>query len=87
MNKFKSGEKVNKTRVNYTKVNYLHTDDEMKLLLKTDASTVIVGAVLQQVSDSVSQPISFFSAKLTSAERNYSTFSRELLAIYLAVKN
>ena len=33
------------------------------------------------------EPISFFSKKLSPAELNYSTFDRELLAIYLAVRH
>jgi hypothetical protein len=33
------------------------------------------------------QPLSFFSAKLSPAERKYSAFDRELLAAYLAVRH
>lgn len=36
--------------------------------------------------DSVRKPISFFSEKLTKTQTNYSTFSRELLAVDLAIK-
>ena len=32
-------------------------------------------------------PISFFSRKMTPAETRYSTFNRELLAVYLAIKH
>lgn len=32
-------------------------------------------------------PIAFFSRKLSKTERNYSTYDRELLAIYAAIKN
>ena len=32
-------------------------------------------------------PVAFFSRKLSNAERKYSTFDRELLAIFLAVKH
>ena len=46
-----------------------------------------MGVVLQQFVDGVWHPISYFSHKLSSAETNYSTFDRELLAIYLAIKH
>lgn len=46
-----------------------------------------VGAVLQQYVDGQWQPISFFSKKLQPAETQYSTFDRELLGIYLAIKH
>ena len=53
----------------------------------TDASDVAVGAVLQQYVDGMWHPISFFSKKLKPAETRYSTFDRELLAIYLAIRH
>ncbi len=37
--------------------------------------------------DSEWRPISFFSKAMKPAERRYSTFDRELLAIYLAIKH
>nr|VZI26166.1 unnamed protein product [Spirometra erinaceieuropaei] len=52
-----------------------------------DASTVAVGAVLQQHTNDSTRPLAFFSKKLSPAETRYSTFGRELLAIYLAVKH
>ena len=55
--------------------------------LMTDASDVAVGAVLQQLVDGNWCPIAFFSKGLKPAETRYSTFDRELLAIYLAVKH
>jgi cleavage and polyadenylation specificity factor subunit 1 len=59
-----------------------------ELSLATDASSSHVGAVLQQRSAAAAewQPLAFWSAKLTAAQRNYSTFDRELLAIYLAIR-
>lgn len=57
------------------------------LLLVTDASDKAVGAVLQQLVNDEWQPISYFSRKLSSTECRYSTFDRELLAIYLALKH
>ena len=55
--------------------------------LMTDASDTAVGAVLQQLFDGMWQPLSFFSKKLRPAETRYSTFDRELLAVYLAIKH
>ena len=61
-----------------------HPDPSAPLSLTTDASDVAVGAVLAQADD---RPISFFSKKLSDAERKYSTFDRELLAVFLAIKH
>ena len=55
--------------------------------LVTDASNTAVGAVLQQYVNGTWHPISFFSRKMTPAETRYSTFDRELLAVYLAIKH
>lgn len=43
--------------------------------------------MLQQHVDGAWQPLEFFSAKLTPAERKYSAFDRELLAMYRAVRH
>jgi len=53
----------------------------------TDASDIAVGAVLQQFVQGVWCPISYFSKKLKPSETRYSTFDRELLAVYLAIKH
>ncbi|BHF76758.1 hypothetical protein SprV_0501985700 [Sparganum proliferum] len=60
---------------------------EAPLSLMVDASTVAVGAVLQKHTNDSTRPLAFFSKKLSPAETRYSTFGRELLAIYLAVKH
>ena len=54
--------------------------------INTDESDTAVGAVLQQCLHGVWTPISFFSHKLLPSEKKYSTFDKELLAMYLAVK-
>nr|VZI38242.1 unnamed protein product [Spirometra erinaceieuropaei] len=64
-----------------------HPAPEAQLSLMVDASTVAVGAVLQQDLAGSTQPLAFFSKKLLPAETRYSTFGRELLAINLAVKH
>ena len=53
----------------------------------TDASDTAVGAILQQEVDGIFHPISYFSRKLKPAETLYSTFDRELLAVYLAIRH
>ena len=55
--------------------------------LMTDASDTAIGDVLQQHIKVSWHPISFFSKKMTSKEKRYSTFDRELLAVYLAIKH
>nr|VZI22471.1 unnamed protein product [Spirometra erinaceieuropaei] len=51
-----------------------------------DASNVALGAVLQQSLPNSTAPLAFFSRKLSKAEARYSTFGRELLTAYLAVR-
>ena len=58
-----------------------------KLSLMVDASKTAVGAVLHQEVQDCWQPLAFFSKKLQPMESHYSTFSRELLVIYLAIKH
>ena len=55
--------------------------------LVVDASGTGVGAVLQQQHSQQLQPLAYFSRQLKLAEQRHSTFSRELLAMYLAVKH
>jgi len=52
-----------------------------------NASACGVGAVLQQYVDSQWYPIAYFSRQLQPSETKYSTFDRELLAVYLAIKH
>ena len=65
----------------------VHPDPEAPISLTTDASDVAVGAVLSQGRDTKQAPLGFFSKKLSGAELNYSTFDRELLGVFLAVKH
>nr|AAK07485.1 gag-pol polyprotein [Clonorchis sinensis] len=70
-----------------TKLSFLDTHESTKLILTTDASNAAVGAVLHQVVNNASQPLAFFSQKMQAAQTRYSTFGRELLAIYLAIRH
>ena len=64
-----------------------HPHPTAEVCLMTDASLTGVGGALQQRIDSAWQPLSFFSRKLTPTQQRYSTFGRELLAIYLSVRH
>jgi cleavage and polyadenylation specificity factor subunit 1 len=62
-----------------------HLDSTATLAVVTDASTTAMGAVLQQVQN-ISQPLAFFSRKLSPAQQKYSAYDREMLSIYEAVR-
>uniref|UniRef100_A0A0X3NR42 Retrovirus-related Pol polyprotein from transposon opus n=1 Tax=Schistocephalus solidus TaxID=70667 RepID=A0A0X3NR42_SCHSO len=64
-----------------------HSTPDTPIALNIDASNVAVGAVLQQHLVGQTQTLAFFSRKLTPTELHYSTFGRELLVVYLAVKH
>ena len=65
-----------------------HPNFEAPFTLYTDASKIAVGAVLlQRDTEGVEHPISFFYKKLSSAQRNFSTFERECLAVVCALEH
>ena len=51
-----------------------------------DTSDFAVGGSLDQFRNRSCHPLAFFSKKLTTAERKYAIFDRELLALYLGIK-
>ena len=55
----------------------IYPDFEKEFYLTTDASNVAIGSVLSQNS----KPVAYYSRTLNSAEKNYSTIEKELLAI------
>nr|VZI33586.1 unnamed protein product [Spirometra erinaceieuropaei] len=63
------------------------SDPHAQRILTTAASNSAVGAVLHEQVNNRLQPLAFFSQKLQPAQTRYSTFSRELLAIYLAIRH
>src|SRR5277367_6232930 len=63
-----------------------HPDFSLPFSLTCDASGTCISGVVQQLSQGEWHPVSFFSKSLTSAQTRYSTFGRELLAIYESVK-
>lgn len=56
------------------------------LAITADASNNCVGATLQQCVNNEWVPLGYFSKRLTDTQQKYSTYDRELLAIYLAVQ-
>lgn len=57
------------------------------LALKVDASNFGMGASLEQFVDNSWKPLGFFSKKFNQAQLNYSTYDRELCAIYAGIKH
>jgi len=55
-----------------------HPDPTAPLALVTDASTIAMGAVLQQRVQDIWQPLAFFSRKLSPAQQKYSAYDRTL---------
>ncbi|KAK4472135.1 hypothetical protein MN116_000433 [Schistosoma mekongi] len=64
-----------------------HHNTEAPVSIAVDASDSAIGAVLQQWTDKAWQPFAFFSRRLNDTESRYSTFGRELLAMYCAVRH
>ena len=76
---------IKETLVNATLLSHPKPDAPTSIM--ADASDVAIGAVLQQRIGNDWRPISYFSKKLKPAETRYSTFDRELLAVYLSIKH
>ena len=57
------------------------------LSLQVDASDTGAGAVLQQFVSDCWRPLGFFSRRFKPVQTRYSTFDRELLGVYLAVRH
>lgn len=65
----------------------VHPTPDAPTSIMTDASDIAVGAVLQQYINGQWCPLPFFSRALKLAETRHSTYDRELLAIYLAIRH
>ena len=61
---------------------FAYPDFNKKFTIHTDASDFQLGAVIMQEN----KPLAFFSCKLTSAQRNYTTTEKELLSIVETLK-
>ena len=55
--------------------------------LTVDASNTGIGGQVEQLHGRTWVPLAFFSRKLSETEKKYSTFDRELLAAYNAIKH
>ena len=64
-----------------------HPSTDREFILTTDASTVGIGAELAQETNDGRKPVAYFSRALSKAERKYSTYDREFLAIVMAVRH
>lgn len=64
-----------------------HPSHDATLALFCDASEKSAGGALHQYQNNRWQPLGYFSKKFSQAQRNYSTFDRELLAIYMATQH
>ena len=58
-----------------------------KFSLTCNPSSYGVGALLNQLDEGEWKPVKFFSKTLDAAQRKYSTFHRELLAVFLGLKH
>lgn len=65
----------------------IHPDPDAEISLACDASDSGIGAVFQQKKEEIWYPLSFFSQALNNAQKNYSVYDRELLAIYKAIRH
>lgn len=63
-----------------------HPDPTAQLAIFTDASETSIGAVLQQLVGDTWRPLAFYSHKLTTPQKKYSPYDRELLAVYEAIR-
>lgn len=61
--------------------------EKANLVLKVDASDTCIGGDLHQIANGTLEPLGFFSKKLTDTQKNWSTYSRELLAVYQGIKH
>ncbi|KAG8175363.1 hypothetical protein JTE90_018043 [Oedothorax gibbosus] len=57
-----------------------HPKPDANLSLQVDASDFSIGGALMQVVEDELQPLSFFSRKLSPAEKNYSAYDREFVS-------
>jgi hypothetical protein len=64
-----------------------HPAPNAVLSLATDTSDTHVGGMLHQLTGGRWQPLAFYSKKLSGAGTRYSTFDRELLAAFSAVRH
>jgi hypothetical protein len=62
-------------------------DQSKPFVLNTDACKYAIGATLQQDHGHGLQPVAFFSAKMSDAERNYDVREQEFMALFKACQH
>ena len=78
----------NKTKEDISRaVTLYHPDPSASLIVHSDASDTAIGGVVDQIQGAVSQPLGFFSRKLSPTEVKYSAYDRELLALFCTIKH
>ena len=65
----------------------VHPSTTSPLQITVDASYIAIGAALEQEIEGITKPIAFFSRKLNPAQTRYSTYDRELLAIFETIRH
>lgn len=63
-----------------------HHAPDSELRLVTDASDITIGTMVEQADQTGWRPVAFFSWVLSKAENNYSTFDKELTAVFAAIQ-
>ncbi|KAL1448514.1 hypothetical protein WDU94_002712, partial [Cyamophila willieti] len=59
---------------------------DAEITIMTDASNTSIGGTVNQHQNGVLCPLAFFSRKLTPPETKYSTYDRELLAVFATIQ-
>jgi len=72
--------------VNAVLIAQKNSKEQAALAISSDASDTQMGAVLEQYLQGQWELLGFFSKKFSSAQRNYSTYDREL-QLYIIVLN
>ena len=78
----------NQLKIELTKAPILKLPDMSKrFIVRTDASSTGLGAILMQEHDGVLFPVSYISKKLLPRETNYATVEKECYAIVWAIES
>ncbi|OMJ25427.1 Transposon Ty3-G Gag-Pol polyprotein [Smittium culicis] len=65
-----------------------HPEEDKLFILSTDASSVDIGAVLEQfIQDEELRPIAYYSRNLQTAKKNYQNYELEALAVVTEIKH
>jgi cleavage and polyadenylation specificity factor subunit 1 len=79
-------EKMRNSFIKYTLLHYPR--NEVPLYLTCDASSVAVGAVLEQLNEQGDrEPLGFYSHKLTESQGQWPPYDQELYAVYMAIQH